>query len=135
MSQFIISNDIMYLILFLILIGAIILLWRITSDRTTSLSFIDLIAIDGKLNERKITRFGAWIVSTWGFVYLIIADKFTEWYFLGYMGAWVANALIGKALGNKDHEEYTPQTYYTQSHVKPYYSRAKPIPLDRDPEL
>ena len=75
MSQFIISNDIMYLILFLFLIGAIILFWRITSDRTTSLSFIDLIAIDGRLNERKITRFGAWIVSTWGFVYLIVADK------------------------------------------------------------
>ena len=132
MSQFIISNDIMYLILFLILIGAIILLWRITSDRTTSLSFIDLIAIDGKLNERKITRFGAWIVSTWGFVYLIIDDKFTEWYFLGYMGAWVANALIGKALRDKDYEDVPPPPQY---YARSYRHDAKPVPTYRDPVL
>lgn len=135
MTQFTLSNDIMYLILFIFVIGAVILFWRITSDRTTSLSFIDLLTIDGKLNERKITRFGAWIVSTWGFVYLIVDDKFTEWYFLGYMGAWVANALIGKALGNKDHDEYTPKSNELQVHPKPYYFRAKSIPLDTEPEL
>lgn len=128
-------NDIMYLILLIFIIGSIVILWKISHDRTTSFSFVDLIAIDGKLNERKITRFGAWIVSTWGFVYLIIDDKFTEWYFLGYMGAWVANALIGKALKDKDHEEIDVRYIPSPHQSRPYYSRAKSVPLSGDPEL
>ena len=37
---------------------------------------------------------------------LLADDKLTEWYFIGYMGAWVANALIGKTLVSKDGDEY-----------------------------
>ena len=32
----------------------------------------DLVGTDGKLDEKKFTRFGAWVVSTWGFVFLIV---------------------------------------------------------------
>lgn len=56
----------------------------------------DLVGTDGKLDEKKFTRFGAWVVSTWGFVFLIVHDKLSEWYFIGYMGAWVANAIVDK---------------------------------------
>lgn len=125
-------NDIMYIILAIFVIAGILILWRLNRDRNSPIDLIDLIAIDGKLNERKITRFGAWIVSTWGFVYLMIDGKFTEWYFLGYMGAWVANALIGKALKDKDYED-VPLT--ARHYPKSYRPDAKPIPTYRDPVL
>ena len=64
----------------------------------------DLVSKDGKLDEKKFTRFGAWVVSTWGFVYLIVNDKLSEWYFIGYMGAWVANAILDK-FANKNKEQ------------------------------
>lgn len=125
-------NDVMYGILAIFVIASILILWSLNRDRNSPIDLIDLIAIDGKLNERKITRFGAWIVSTWGFVYLMIDGKFTEWYFLGYMGAWVANALIGKALRDRDYEDIpSPSRHYPRA----YRPDAKPIPTYRDPEL
>ena len=127
-----ILNDIMYVILAVIIFTGILILWHLNKDRSSPIDLIDLIAINGKLNERKITRFGAWIVSTWGFVYLIIDDKFTEWYFLGYMGAWVANALIGKALRDKDYEDVPPPPQY---YARSYRHDAKPVPTYRDPVL
>jgi len=56
----------------------------------------DLVGTDGKLDEKKFTRFGAWVVSTWGFVYLLVNEtqSFPEWYFIGYMAAWVANVAL-----------------------------------------
>ena len=66
---------------------------------------MDLISVNGRLNERKVSRFGAWIISTWGFMYLILSSQLSEWYFVGYMGAWVANALIGKAIKDPNGEE------------------------------
>lgn len=58
----------------------------------------DLVSKDGKLDEKKFTRFGAWVISTWGFIYLIVSNPttFPEWYFMGYMGVWVANAIFDK---------------------------------------
>jgi len=76
-------------------------LWTmITLHRNPNDSFDikDLVSIDSKLDEKKFTRFGAWVISTWGFVYLIVNNptNFPEWYFIGYMGAWVANAIFDK---------------------------------------
>ena len=52
-------------------------------------------------NHIKFTRFGAWIISTWGFVYIIVNSptQFPEWYFVGYMTVWVGNAIMGKYVG------------------------------------
>lgn len=97
--------EVMYIILALIVIVCTFYLWRLNEDQKSSISLIDLISINGKLNERKFSRFGAWIVSTWGFIYLVVTDKLDEWYFMGYMGAWVANALIGKYIKDRDGEE------------------------------
>ena len=33
-------------------------------------------------------QYVAMIVSTWGFMWLTIHDKMTEWFFVGYMFAW-----------------------------------------------
>jgi hypothetical protein len=45
---------------------------------------------DGKVrfDARKSFEAGAFIVSTWAFVYLTLQSKLTEWFFIGYMTAW-----------------------------------------------
>lgn len=104
-------EDVMYVILAVLAVSCIRWLWKQNQSRQSTIDLADLITVGGRLNERKVTRFGAWIVSTWGFVYLIVAGKLTEWYFVGYMTAWVANALIGKAIKDPNGEEYpTPKT-------------------------
>jgi hypothetical protein len=95
----------LYIILGLLFCTILYALWKLNQDKKNTISIIDLVAVNGKLNERKFSRFGAWIVSTWGFVYLIANDKLSEWYFVGYMAAWVANALIGKAIKDPNDEE------------------------------
>ena len=97
-TSLITSNNMMYIILAIIVLIVAIFLWRLNKDNTSTILLTDLVTDNGRLHERKFSRFGAWVVSTWGFVYLIVDGKLTEWYFLGYMGSWVANALIGKAI-------------------------------------
>lgn len=77
------------------------ILWLYQRDSNNHFDVKDLICRDGKVDEKKFTRFGAWIVSTWGFVYLILDDQFSEWYFTGYMAMWVGNAIADKYF-NKD---------------------------------
>lgn len=88
------SMYLMYIILAIIICSSIYLLRKIDKDKKNNYSLMDLIVSDGKIQERKVTRLGTWIVSTWGFVYLIIEGKLDEWYFVGYIGAWVANAIL-----------------------------------------
>lgn len=84
----------------------ILYLWH--KDSKSKIDLKDLICKDNKLDEKKFTRLGAWIVSTWGFVYLILSNKFTEWYFTGYMAIWVGNAIVDKYLSSKveEHKEF-----------------------------
>lgn len=77
----------------------ILIIWHKDSDNRIDLK--DLVCKDEKLDEKKFTRLGAWIVSTWGFVYLVFDNKLTEWYFTGYMAIWVGNAIVDKYLNNK----------------------------------
>jgi hypothetical protein len=76
----------------------LLLLYIWHKDSHSRIDLKDLICKDGHLDEKKFTRFGAWIVSTWGFVYMILDDQFTEWYFLGYMTVWTGNAIVDKYL-------------------------------------
>lgn len=76
----------------------LLLLWVWHRDSHSRIDLKDLICKDGHLDEKKFTRFGAWIVSTWAFVYLVLDDQFTEWFFGGYMGIWVGNAILDKYL-------------------------------------
>lgn len=75
---------------------ALLIVWH--RDSKSRIDLKDLICTDNKLDEKKFTRLGAWIVSTWGFVYLTLDNKFTEWYFTGYMAIWVGNAIVDKYL-------------------------------------
>lgn len=76
-------------------------IWLWHKDSHNRIDVKDLICTDGHLDEKKFVRFGAWIVSTWGFVYLIVDERFSEWYFMGYMTAWVGNALLDKYMNVK----------------------------------
>jgi hypothetical protein len=92
----------MSMLLSTVVLFLIALLWVWHRDSRSKIDLKDLICKDGHLDEKKFTRFGAWIVSTWGFVYMILDAKFTEWYFVGYMGMWVGNAILDKYFANKN---------------------------------
>lgn len=99
-AQFAMSSLLMLVVLFLIL-----LLWIWHRNSNNSIDLRDLICSNSKLDEKKFVRFGAWIVSTWGFVYLIVEERFSEWYFMGYMTAWVGNAILDKYI-NRQKENF-----------------------------
>ena len=89
-------------VLALVVFFLITLLYVWHRDSHSRVDLKDLICKNGHLDEKKFTRLGAWIVSTWGFVYLILDDQFTEWYFTGYMAIWVGNAIVDKYLNYKN---------------------------------
>lgn len=99
----------MTMVLAMVVCFLIALLWVWHRDSESRIDLKDLICKDGHLDEKKFTRFGAWIVSTWGFVYLILDSKFTEWYFTGYMAIWVGNAIFDKYLNNKNKQQGAPE--------------------------
>lgn len=98
----------MILILGFLCFFLLIILYRYQKDKKNTIELSDLICIDGHIDEKKFTRFGAWVVSTWGFIYLILNDKFSEWFFAGYMTAWVGNALLDKFLNKPKEMEIKP---------------------------
>lgn len=83
-------------ILIIIMLFVMFILWLMHRNSDSHIDLTDLICSNGKLDEKKFVRLGAWIVSTWGFVYLIVEERFSEWYFMGYMAAWVGNAILDK---------------------------------------
>jgi len=92
------ADNTMEIILAGLLILILIALVRVSRDPSNTMQLTDLITVRGRLDEKKFSRFGAWIVSTWGFIYIIVNNptQFPEWYFLGYMTVWVSNAIMGK---------------------------------------
>jgi len=89
------------IVLILLVVLAWILAWKAThsnSDFDFSSAFVDR---DGKTSMGRIGIFTALICSTWAFVYLVLNDKITEWYFTGYMGAWVLQGIGSKWVENK----------------------------------
>lgn len=76
--------------------------WLWQRDSTNKFDLLDLISgEDGKLSLSKTGQLVALLVSTWGFVAIIRADKMTEWYFAGYMLAWAGVNIANKALDIK----------------------------------
>lgn len=91
----------MNVILGIVVVIATMIAWNIQKDKSNQIDLKDLICVDGRVNEAKFMRFTAFVVSTWGFVYLIVDQRFSEWYFAGYMTAWAGNALVNKWLTMK----------------------------------
>ena len=94
----------MWFLLVMLLVFGTFVLWSWHKQKGNKFDMMDLITIDGKLEEAKMTRFVAFVISTWGFIFLITTGKFTEWYFMGYMAAWVGNALFNRYLRQRDKE-------------------------------
>lgn len=98
----------MVISLILLVVLSIAFIWNVQRDRDNQVDIKDLICTDGRINEAKFMRFTAFVVSTWGFVYLIVDQRFSEWYFAGYMAAWAGNALLNKWLSIKENNSQSP---------------------------
>lgn len=115
----------MQLLLAMMIFGVLYVLVRLSLNPNDKLNLSDLVTVNGHLDEKKFTRFGAWVVSTWAFVYLIVnkPEQFPEWYFVGYMGVWVSNAIFDKYMTAK---EMNAETHYAQRYG------ATPVPQQPD---
>lgn len=104
----------MEFLLALLVFVVLAVLIRMTLNPSDGFDLKDLVGIDGKLDEKKFTRFGAWVISTWGFVYLLVSkpENFPEWYFTVYMGAWVLNVIAEKYFnGSSSHPPTLPPVH------------------------
>lgn len=92
------ATNTMELLLALLILLVIVVMVKMTCNPNDEFDLKDLVSTDGRVDSNKFTRFGAWVVSTWGFVYLLVSkpESFPEWYFAVYMGAWVANTIMDK---------------------------------------
>lgn len=117
----------MQLLLALVILGTLYVLIKLSLNPNDNLNLSDLVTVNGRLDEKKFTRFGAWVISTWAFVYLIVnkPDQFPEWYFVGYMGVWVSNAIFDKYMSAR---EINAETRYRR-----YYDDATPLPPQKYP--
>lgn len=102
----------MALLLFILVIGVVAALLKLHFNHHDRLDLEELVLTNDRIDEQKFMRFGAWIISTWGFVYLIVVGNLTEWYFVGYIGVWVSNAIFDKYLNNKNQQMMIQQSYY-----------------------
>lgn len=107
---------IMWLFLAVLLVGIYLMLRAWDQDKTNNIVISDLVCIDGRISESKLARFGAFIISSWAFVFLIITEQMTEWFFMGYMAAWVSNAIFSKYIDKKipDHGSVDADAHSTE---------------------
>lgn len=89
-----VTTIIMAVVLVLFCVFAAITLRNIHNDPQKP-DLLDLITATDKsghtrFDARKCWEAGAFSVSTWAFVYIVMANRLTEWFFAIYMGSWVA---------------------------------------------
>ncbi len=106
MNYFTTANTMELLLAILVLI-IIVTMIQMTRNPNDELDLKDLVSSEGRLDEKKFTRFGAWVISTWGFIYILVNNpgNFPEWYFVGYMAVWVGNAIMDKYMNKKEEEK------------------------------
>jgi hypothetical protein len=115
----------MQLLLAILVLGTFYILVQLSRNPYDTLNLSDLVTVNGRLDEKKFTRFGAWVVSTWAFVYLIVNSpgNFPEWYFVGYMGVWVSNAIFDKYMTAKEMNAETRYRRYDSTPIPRYPDR------------
>lgn len=85
------------IVLALLVLLAGILGWKATRSTKSKFNFEDLLLDENnRTSLYKVGQFTALIVSTWGFVYLTLAYKLTEFYFGLYMAAWTGANVANK---------------------------------------
>ena len=119
----------MQLLLALLVLGALYTLIQLSRNNDT-LNLSDLVTVNGRLDEKKFSRFGAWVISTWAFVYLIVNGpaNFPEWYFIGYMGVWVSNAVFDKYMTSKEMNAETRYRQSSQTYIQDPANRVPQVP-------
>ena len=113
----------MALLLLILIVGVVAALLKLHFNQNDRLDLEELVLTNDKIDEQKFMRFGAWIISTWGFVYLVVMGNLTEWYFVGYIGVWVSNAIFDKYLTSKNQQavnnqysSYNPNTSHNNNY-------------------
>ena len=61
-------------------------------------AFID---VTGKTSMARMCVFGAFIISSWALVSMVVADELTEWFLTAYLGAFVLNGVGSKFISMK----------------------------------
>jgi hypothetical protein len=68
-------------------------LWKVNRDPNGPDLLDILTATDRgghvRFDPRKCFEAGAFVASTWSFVYLTLSHQLTEWFLAAYLGAWV----------------------------------------------
>lgn len=124
MNYFSAANT-MEILLALLIFVVIFIMVKMSLNPSDEFDLKDLVSTNGHVDSNKFTRFGAWVVSTWGFVYLLVnkPENFPEWYFAVYMGAWVANTIFDKYMNTSKPNMYRSQDPYP---APPFGSQSYP---------
>lgn len=109
------EENTMELLLLLMVSFVIFVMVRLHFSNSSAFDLEDLVCHNGRLDEKKFTRFGAWVISTWGFIYIMVKNpnSIPEWYFVGYMGVWVTNVIFDRYVDKKkgDGNYHPPRNY------------------------
>ena len=92
------------LVFVLLLILAALSAWRMDRCQNEFKVVDYFLGSNGRASRTALGYLTALAVSTWGFVYMTLAYKLTEFYFIGYMASWGAAHLTSKYLDNKAKE-------------------------------
>lgn len=98
----------MYIILSLILSLLFVWLYRQNRESSSPIDFNDLVldAKSKRLSGSKTIRLGTWIITSWGFLYLLTTNSLEEWYAISYMAIWTGNALLRNRFRSNFEESY-----------------------------
>lgn len=93
------------LLLFLMLVGFFLVLLY-AQFKHDGFDLRELLCIEGKVSLEKTATAVAMVISSWGFVTLIVSNKMTEWYFVAYMVSWaglrvLSGGVLSSSLQNK----------------------------------
>lgn len=112
---------ILTLALFFTLTFSIIVLTYIQFKKDTlDLRWLILDDISARPSIHKIGQMLALLVSTWGFVYQMLHNTFSDNYLLVYMGVWAGAGAVDKFLSNKSPTgTVTTQQIFTQTKETP----------------
>lgn len=77
----------------LVLVMAVIGFVRAVASKDNDLSLMDMFLENGKLGSSKMRLNGAWVVTTWAFIYITLSKNLTEWFVAAYLAAFVFDRL------------------------------------------
>lgn len=95
------------LLAFFVVVGVLLIAQHKSDSRINLYGYLTK---DGNLSLFRTGQALALVLSSWGFVYLIIANRLTEWFFIGYMTAWALVNVASKAMDMRSATAPIPAT-------------------------